>query len=136
MDMKHYTVTAAILSNENQILCMQRNKGKFDYISYKYEFPGGKVEEGETFEAGLSRELTEEMGVDVAISPNNFYMTVEHEYPDFKITMHSYLIEVRNREFVMKEHLDAKWLDANELKTLDWAEADKPIVEALMRDCK
>ncbi|MCT4662652.1 MAG: (deoxy)nucleoside triphosphate pyrophosphohydrolase [Tissierellales bacterium] len=134
--MKHYTVTAAILSNENQILCMQRNKGKFDYISYKYEFPGGKVEEGETFEAGLSRELTEEMGVDVAISPNNFYMTVEHEYPDFKITMHSYLIEVRNREFVMKEHLDAKWLDANELKTLDWAEADKPIVEALMRDCK
>jgi 8-oxo-dGTP diphosphatase len=136
MDMKHYTVTAAILSNENQILCMQRNRGKFDYISYKYEFPGGKVEEGETFEAGLSRELTEEMGVDVAISPNNFYMTVEHEYPDFKITMHSYLIEVRNREFVMKEHLDAKWLDANELKTLDWAEADKPIVEALMRDCK
>lgn len=134
--MKHYTVTAAILSNENQILCMQRNKGKFDYISYKYEFPGGKVEEGETFEAGLSRELTEEMGVDVSISPNNFYMTVEHEYPDFKITMHSYLIEVRNREFVMKEHLDAKWLDANELKTLDWAEADKPIVEALMRDCK
>lgn len=134
--MKHYTVTAAILSNENQILCMQRNKGKFDYISYKYEFPGGKVEEGETFEAGLSRELTEEMGVDVAIYPNNFYMTVEHEYPDFKITMHSYLIEVRNREFVMKEHLDAKWLDANELKTLDWAEADKPIVEALMRDCK
>lgn len=134
--MKHYTVTAAILSNENQILCMQRNKGKFDYISYKYEFPGGKVEEGETFEAGLSRELTEEMGVDVAISQNNFYMTVEHEYPDFKITMHSYLIEVRNREFVMKEHLDAKWLDANELKTLDWAEADKPIVEALMRDCK
>lgn len=134
--MKHYTVTAAILSNENQILCMQRNRGKFDYISYKYEFPGGKVEEGETFEAGLSRELTEEMGVDVAISPNNFYMTVEHEYPDFKITMHSYLIEVRNREFVMKEHLDAKWLDANELKTLDWAEADKPIVEALMRDCK
>ena len=52
--MKHYTVTAAILTNENEILCMQRPKSKYEYISYKFEFPGGKVEENESNEEGLS----------------------------------------------------------------------------------
>lgn len=132
--MKKYIVTAAILTNKNQILCMQRNKSKFDYITYKYEFPGGKVEKDESLETGLARELREEMDILVEVKPSHFYMTVEHQYPDFKITMHSYLIPIEKRDFLMKEHINAKWLNPKSLLELDWAAADEPIVESLMRE--
>jgi len=134
--MKQLTVTAAILINNNQILCMQRDKAKYDYISYKFEFPGGKLEEGETNEKCLSRELAEEMGIEIEIKDTNYFMTIEHNYPDFSIKMHSYIIVVPSRNFIMKEHIDAKWLNANELESLDWAEADKPIVKELKRKFK
>lgn len=132
--MKHYTVTAAILTNDNQILCMQRNESKFDYISYKYEFPGGKVELNETFEDGLSRELSEEMNFFVQVEREHYFMTVDHTYPDFSITMHSYLCPVESRTFELKEHIDFVWLNKEELMTLDWAPADIPIVEKLMKE--
>ena len=61
--MKHYEVVAAVIEYDNKILCMQRDKGKFDYVSYKFEFPGGKVEAGEENHTALERELNEEMGV-------------------------------------------------------------------------
>ncbi len=130
--MKHFTVTAAILTNKNEILCMQRSESKYDYISYKYEFPGGKVEQLETDEEGLSRELKEEMDLDIEILKEDFYMTITHEYPDFRITMHSYLCEVENREFELKEHEAFVWLKREDLLSLDWAPADIPIVEKLM----
>lgn len=133
--MKHLTVTAAILIEKNEILCMQRGPGKYPYISYKYEFPGGKLEPGESHEECLRRELQEEMDIHVDVKPEHFFMTVDYTYDDFSITMHSYLCPVQSRHFVRKEHVDHKWMPAKELHTLDWAPADIPIMKKLM-GCK
>lgn len=132
--MKHYEVVAAVIEYNNKILCMQRNKAKYDYVSYKFEFPGGKVEVGEERHIALERELREEMDMNIAISEEDYFMTVEHTYPDFIITMHAYVCKLENPRFVMKEHVAAKWLMRSELGNLDWAEADKPIVKKLQQD--
>ncbi|NDL68259.1 (deoxy)nucleoside triphosphate pyrophosphohydrolase [Anaerotalea alkaliphila] len=132
--MKHMTVTAAIIVEGGEILCMQRKGSKYDYISYKYEFPGGKVEAGEAFEDALSRELEEEMDLAVSIGPNQHYMTVEHAYPDFSITMHAYFCPIDHRVFERNDHHDHVWLKPSDLLKLDWAPADLPIVRKLMED--
>ena len=132
--MKHYEVVAAVIEYEEKILCMQRGKAKFEYVSYKYEFPGGKVEVGEENYTALERELKEEMDMNVSIGEDDYLLTVEHIYPDFAITMHAYLCKVGNPDFVMREHVDYKWLSVSELDTLEWAEADKPIVEWLKKE--
>ncbi|WFD09737.1 (deoxy)nucleoside triphosphate pyrophosphohydrolase [Tepidibacter hydrothermalis] len=129
--MKKYEVVAAIIVYENQILCMQRPKGKYEYVSYKYEFPGGKVELGESKVEALQRELQEEMDINITVKDEDFFMTVDHTYPDFEIIMHSYICRVDNKKFVRKEHVDHKWLRADELEELDWAAADIPIVRRL-----
>lgn len=116
----------------DKILCMQRDAGKYDYISYKYEFPGGKIEPGETNSEALMRELHEEMGVEINISEKDFFMTVTYQYPDFKVTMHSYICRVNNPEFVRKEHINHAWLKSQDLDKLDWVPADQPIVKKLM----
>jgi len=111
---------------------MQRGQSKYDYISYKYEFPGGKVETNESLEVGLARELFEEMGIRVDIQPEQFFYTVTHECPDFSITMHSFLCPINTRDFQLNEHIDFRWLDRENLLQLDWAMADVPIVQKLM----
>jgi len=131
--MKHLEVVAGIIVNDGKILCMQRNKGKYDYVSYKFEFPGGKIEDGETRPEALMRELREEMELDTNITESDFFLTVEHSYPDFSITMHSFICRVKTDKFIRKEHVDHKWLRPSELSTLDWAEADKPIVEKIIK---
>jgi 8-oxo-dGTP diphosphatase len=134
--MKHNMVTAAIIINNNEILCMQRNESKYDYISYKYEFPGGKIEKGESNVQALMRELVEEMDLHINISSDDLFLTIEHEYPDFSITMYSYICHVADRKFKRREHYSHVWLKANKLDTLDWAAADLPIVRKLMEDIK
>lgn len=134
--MKHYEVTAAIIIEAGEILCMQRNKGKYDYVSFKFEFPGGKVEPGETLEHALSRELKEEMDITISVKPEQFFMSVQHQYPDFYITMHSYLCPIDNRTFTRKEHLSHVWLKPDQLNILDWAPADVPIVRKLMEEMR
>ena len=130
--MKHYEVTAAIIINENEVLCVQRGVNKFNYLSRKFEFPGGKVEVGETKEEALMREIKEELSFELKIGPENHFLTIKHSYPDFMITMHSYLCYVLNRNIDRKEHISEVWLKPNTLDSLDWADADKPIVEKLM----
>ena len=71
--------------------------------------------------------------MDIEVKAQDFYLTVEHEYPDFKITMHSYRCLVDKSDFTMKEHVAYRWLGVDELGILDWAAADLPIVERLMR---
>ena len=132
--MKEHEVVAAIIIYQDKILCMQRNKGKYDYVSYKYEFPGGKIEPGETRAEALQRELREEMALEVEVKEEDYYMSVEHTYPDFKITMHSFICHVESQVFERKEHIDHKWLTREELMTLDWAPADIPIVKRLQED--
>lgn len=132
--MKHLEVVAAIIINNDEILCMQRNVGKFDYVSLKFEFPGGKIEEGETKPEALMRELREEMDFVVSIDESNYFMSVNHEYPDFTISMHSYICKVEDRKFKMKEHKSFVWSKVEDLSKLDWAPADWPIVKKLMEE--
>lgn len=128
--MKKVEVVAGIIKYDEQILCMQRPKNKLEYISEKYEFPGGKVEKGETLEEALNRELLEELDINTNIK--SLYLTVVHQYPDFELTMHSFICEVTSKEITLIEHIDYKWLRLNELKSLDWAAADLPIVNKLV----
>jgi 8-oxo-dGTP diphosphatase len=124
-------VVAAVIVHGDEILCMQRNSSKYEYMSYKYEFPGGKVEDGEAYTRALERELREELDLDVHVDDKDHFMTVIHSYPDFTVRMHSYLCRVPHKIFMRKEHIDHKWLRKDELDELDWASADLPIVERI-----
>ena len=128
--MKKIEVVAGIIFFQNQILCVQRPKSKLDYISEKFEFPGGKIEEGETKREALQRELAEELSISTNIK--SLYLTVVHEYPDFELTMHSFTCEVESKKLTLNEHICQEWLTIKELKKLDWAAADIPIVNKLV----
>jgi 8-oxo-dGTP diphosphatase len=128
---KKIEVVAAIILQESRILCVQRGAGKFDYISYKYEFPGGKVEPGESRESALIREIQEELNLTITVE--EAYLTVEHSYPDFHITMHSFICRTETTDINLTEHVHHQWLTKNELDGLDWAAADIPIVKKLMQ---
>jgi 8-oxo-dGTP diphosphatase len=128
--MKKIEVVAGVIFLGNLILCVQRPKNKLHYISEKFEFPGGKIEEGETKEEALHRELLEELNISTKIK--SFFLTVVHEYPDFEITMHSFICEVDTKEIKLNEHISQEWLSINELQKLDWAAADIPIVNQLI----
>ncbi len=129
--MKHYQVVAATIIHEDQILCVQRNVSKYDYISKKWEFPGGKIEMGESKESAITREISEELKMDISVEMEFF--TVNHEYPDFTMTMHSFICKTNNTALTLTEHLNFEWLPKTALAKLDWAAADIPIVEALMK---
>jgi 8-oxo-dGTP diphosphatase len=128
--MKKIEVVAGVIYWEDLILCVQRPKNKYHYISEKFEFPGGKIEEGETKEEALHRELLEELNLSTKIKSS--FLTVVHQYPDFELTMHSYICEVDTQSLTLREHIDQKWLKIDELNSLDWAAADIPIVVKLV----
>jgi 8-oxo-dGTP diphosphatase len=128
--MKKVEVVAAVIVKDSKILCVQRGFSKLDYISKKWEFPGGKIEENESFEDALIREIQEELRLKIKVE--KLFLTVDHTYQDFHLTMHSYLCETENTELTLTEHLDFKWLEQEDLLALDWAEADVPIVNKLM----
>lgn len=128
--MKKIEVVAGIIFYKNEILCVQRNKNKYSYISEKFEFPGGKIEKRESRRDALKRELIEELNISPDIKAE--FLTVEYEYPDFALTMHTYICEVSTKKLTLREHLSHKWLTSNDLKKLDWAAADIPIVEKLV----
>ncbi|MEB8345877.1 (deoxy)nucleoside triphosphate pyrophosphohydrolase [Flavobacteriaceae bacterium KMM 6898] len=129
--MKEISVVAAIIKNNNKILCVQRGDNKYNYISKKYEFPGGKIEEGETLEETIIREVREELKM--IIKTENPYITIKHQYPDFFLTMYSFICSCEDSTVHLTEHIDYKWLAPSELEGLDWAAADIPIVEKLMQ---
>jgi 8-oxo-dGTP diphosphatase len=129
--MKKVEVVAAIVVFDNKILCVQRGENKLDYISRKYEFPGGKMEAGETKEETIKREILEELKMLINIQEQ--FITVTHQYPDFILTMHSFICSCNNPKLTLTEHIDYKWLNKSELKNLDWAAADVPIVNELMK---
>lgn len=128
--MKKIEVVAAIIYHENKILCVQRGENKYDYISKKYEFPGGKMEAGESKEETVKREILEELHMDIEVQ--NEFLTVDHQYPDFHLTMHSFKCSTTNESLTLTEHIDFKWLEISEMSGLDWAAADVPIVEKLV----
>ena len=130
--MKKVFVVAGVIINEKKILCAQRSKNNLNYISKKFEFPGGKIEKFETDEQCLKREILEELSLEIEI--NDFYMLVNHIYPDFKLNMKVYLCSSKNRNVILKEHISCKWLSLKQISNLDWAEADLPVVRKLLID--
>lgn len=128
--MKSYNVVAAVIIKDLDILCTQRSKSKYDYISEKWEFPGGKIENGETEQNALVREIREELNLDIEVGRK--IIVVEHSYPDFSITMHTFLCNTSNQNLILNEHLSFKWLPKHNLLNLDWAAADIPIVHRIL----
>lgn len=121
--MKVVKVIAGLIFNDKgEVLCTQRSKGKYDYISYKWEFPGGKIEQGESDFEALSRELKEELEIEVEIG-EKFYQ-VEHTYEDFHISMPIYKCKLISNTLQLVVHESIKWLHPSLMLSLDWAGAD------------
>ena len=123
----HYRVVAAVIERDGKILCAQRGAGRA--LEGKWEFPGGKIEAGETRRDALIRELREELSI--LIVPGELLLTVEHRYADFSLTLYAYRAVIASGEPVLGEHRDLRWLEPRELASLDWAEADVPIIQKL-----
>ncbi len=129
--MKTIEVVAAIILSDGKILCLQRGENKLSYISKKYEFPGGKIELGESKEQAVIREIDEELNL--KIKPIKRFITVKHKYPDFNLVMHSFKCTCDSKKFTLTEHIDFKWMSIENLKSLDWADADTAIVNELIK---
>ena len=123
-------VVAAVIYVGKKILCLQRGIGKFEYTSLKYEFPGGKIESGESPKDALRREINEELGICIRIKEK--LITLSHEYPDFSINMQCYICETDEFQGNLTEHVGYVLLQQSELDKLDWIEADKLIVRLLV----
>ena len=126
--MKTIKVVAAIIKKDNKIFATQRGSGEF---KGGWEFPGGKIEPGETPQRALIREIMEEL--DVKIKVNELFEIVEYDYPNFHLTMHCFWCEVISGDLILKEHQDAKWLTKKELDSVEWLPADLGLIEKLKR---
>lgn len=127
--MKEVEVVAAIIIHKGLILCCQRGENKYLYLSNKWEFPGGKIEAGETKEETIKREIKEELNMDIIVMDE--FITVNHRYPDFNLTMYSFICDCDSHELTLADHKDCKWLSKSDMEHLDWAAADIPIVNKL-----
>ncbi len=134
MEKKHYNVVAAVICNDGEVLCMQRGTTKYAYTSFKWEFPGGKIERGETAEEAVRREILEELAMPVRVLAP--LITVSHTYPDFSITMQCFLCAAKSRRIEMREHNASVWLTPEALGALDWAAADVDVAKAVMQEAK
>ena len=125
--MKHIEVVAAIIRKGGKIFATQRGYGEWkDW----WEFPGGKMEVGETPEEALVREIHEELSAEISV--DEFLCTVEYDYPQFHLTMHCYVCSLLTEALHLNEHEAARWLKNNELDSVKWLPADKIIVEQLI----
>ena len=122
-------VVAGALEYEGKLLAFQRGHSKYDYIANKFEFPGGKINDSETPQQALKRELKEELHLEVEIKEH--IATVEHEYPDFQIIMHCYLVKLTEFDGHLTEHLSYEHISLNEAEKLDWIAADLPLLSVL-----
>ena len=126
--MKVIEVVAAIMQREGAYFATQRGYGEFEGM---WEFPGGKIEPGESPEDALKREIQEELGVDITIE--ELLCTTEYDYPSFHLTMHCYLCSIETGEIELREHKSACWLTSETLDSVEWLPADKEVVEILAK---
>jgi len=125
--MKSINVVAAIILQNNKVLATQRGYGEFEG---GWEFPGGKIEPGETPENALVREISEELAIEIMVE--KYITTVEYDYPSFHLHMQCFLCSVIQGDLTLLEHSDAKWLSKENLETVNWLPADIVVVQKLI----
>lgn len=121
--MKTIRVVAAIILDDDKIFATQRGYGEF---KDGWEFPGGKIDEGETSEEALVREIKEELDTEIEVI--NLLDTVEYDYPNFHLSMDCFICKIRSGKLVLKEHEAAKWLTKETLYSVDWLPADLGLI--------
>ena len=124
--MKEIKVVAAIIQKENKILATKRGYGEFINM---WEFPGGKIESGETKEQALVREIKEELNIEISVY--KFAIDIEYQYPNFYLFMSCFMCSIKEGSIELLEHNDGKWITKEELNTLNWLPADIDAVNYL-----
>ncbi len=124
--MKTIRVVAAVILSEGKIFATQRG-----YRDFKggWEFPGGKIEAGETPEAALKREISEELETEIRVG--ELIDTIEYDYPGFHLSMDCFWCEIVSGNLVLKEHEAARWLDKENLYSVEWLPADVSLIEKI-----
>ncbi|WP_294364894.1 8-oxo-dGTP diphosphatase MutT [uncultured Clostridium sp.] len=126
--MKSIEVVAAVIKKGDKIFITRRSYGEFQDM---WEFPGGKIEVGETKEEALIREIKEELELD--INNLDYLTTVEYDYPNFHLTMHCFVCEICGGNLNLNAHNGAKWVSLEELSSQNWIPADVEVVEKLLK---
>lgn len=124
--MKEIKVVAAIIQKENKILATKRGYGEFINM---WEFPGGKIESGETKEQALVREIKKELNIEISV--DKFAIDIEYQYPNFYLFMSCFMCSIKEGSIELLEHNDGKWITKEELNTLNWLPADIDAVNYL-----
>lgn len=129
MELKTINVVAAIIKEDNHIFATQRGYGEY---KDGWEFPGGKIEVGETPEQALVREIKEELDTDISV--DKYLETIEYDYPNFHLSMRCYWCKIKSGNLVLKEHEAAKWLTKETIDTVNWLPADITIIEKIKQE--
>lgn len=127
--MKTIRVVAAIIIHEDKVFATQRGYGEF---KGGWEFPGGKIEEGETPQEALVREIKEELNVEIEVG--ELLDVVEYDYPNFHLSMDCFICKIKSGELVLNEHEAAKWLTKETLDSVEWLPADLGLIEKLRKN--
>ncbi len=122
-------VIAAIIERDGRILIGKRRTGRF---ADRWEFPGGKMESGETPEECLTRELAEELGIEARVG--KLFLSNRHAYTHMSVELMTFEAEIVSGELCLREHTEIRWVLPEELSLYDFPEADKPVVEKLIRE--
>lgn len=128
--MKQIEVVAAIIVKGHKVFATQRGYGEWKDF---WEFPGGKIDAGETPEEALCREIKEELDTEIAVG--ELFTTIDYDYPTFHITMHCYLCTIENGSLTLLEHEAAKWLSLDQLDSVTWLPADLLVIAELQKSC-
>ena len=128
--MRQIEVVAAIIVNDNKVFATQRGYGEWKDF---WEFPGGKIDAGETPEEALRREIKEELDTEIAVG--ELFTTINYDYPTFHIIMHCYLCTIENGSLTLLEHEAAKWLSLDQLDSITWLPADLLVIAELQKSC-
>ena len=128
--MRQIEVVAAIIVKDHKVFATQRGYGEWKDF---WEFPGGKIDAGETPEEALCREIKEELDTEIAVG--ELFTTIDYDYPTFHITMHCYLCTIENGSLTLLEHEAAKWLSLDQLDSVTWLPADLLVIAELQKSC-
>jgi len=129
---KNIRVVAAVIFKDKSVYCFQRGQNKYKYLTNKFEFPGGKIEVGESKKSALKREILEELNIDILVK--NELIEIEHEYPDFIVNMSCFACTIIKGKINLREHKKFVVKDICKLSDLEWLPADLPVIDYLMEN--